>query len=121
MHLDTRTLVIVAAFVAVVPTLVSVSVWYTRPTYPGFGRWTLATLLSTLAMLFLSLRGSAPDWASVVLANGMAVSATILYFQGVRLFCGRRVYGWPETMAGALVIAAVIYFRYFTNNIDYRI
>jgi hypothetical protein len=72
-------------------------------------------------MLFLSLRGAAPDWASVVLANGMAVGATILYFQGVRLFCGRRVYGWPESMAGALAIVAVIYFRYFTNNIDYRI
>ena len=112
---------IVATCVAVVPTLITASVWFTRPTHPGFGRWTLGTLLGTLAMFFLSLRGVVPDWASVVLANGLAVSATILYFQSVRKFCGRRVYGWPETLAGLFVIAAVIYFRYFTNNIDYRI
>jgi hypothetical protein len=121
MHLDTRTIVIVATFVAVVPSLITASVWYTRPTSPGFGRWTLGTLLGMLAMVFLSLRGAAPDWASVVLANTLAVSAAILYFQGVRLFCGLRLYGWPECLAGVLVIAAVIYFRYFTNDIDYRI
>ena len=120
MHLDTRTIVIVATFVAVVPTLVSVSVWYTRPTYPGFGRWTLGTLLGMLSLVFLSLRGMAPDWISIVLTNMLAVSAAILYFQGVRLFCGLRVYGWPECLAGVLVIAAIVYFRYFINNIDYR-
>jgi hypothetical protein len=121
MHLDTRTLVIVAACVAVIPTLITASVWYTRPTCPGFGRWTLGTLLGMLAMVFLSLRGVAPDWASIVLSNTLAVSAAILYFQGIRLFCGLRLYGWPEWLAGVLVVAAVIYFRYSTNNIDYRI
>ena len=62
MHLDTRTIVIVATFVAIVPTLVSISLWATKQTCPGFGRWTLGTLLGTLAMIFLSLRGVAPDW-----------------------------------------------------------
>ena len=111
---------IVATFVAVVPTLVSVSVWYTRPTCPGFGRWTLGTFLGMLSLVFLGLRGAAPDWMSIVLANMLAVSAAILYFQGVRLFCGLRLYGWPEYLAGVLVIAAVVYFRYSTNNIDFR-
>jgi hypothetical protein len=120
MHLDTRTIVIVASFVAMVPTLVCVSFWYTRPTYPGFGHWTLGTLLGALALVFLGLRTVAPDWISVVLANMLAVSAAILYFQGVRLFCGLRLYRWPEYLAGVLAIAMVIYFRYFNNNIDLR-
>ena len=121
MHLDTRTIVILATFVAIAPTLISVSVWYTKQTCPGFGRWTLGTLLGTLAMIFLSLRGVAPDWISMVLSNTMAVSAAILYFQGVREFCGLRLYGWPEYLAGSLTVSAVIYFKYFDNNIDFRI
>ncbi len=120
MHLDTRTLVVVATFVAMVPSLISVSVWYTRPTYPGFGRWTLGALLCALSLVFLSLRGVAPDWISVVLANMLAAGSAILYFQGVRVFCGKRFYVWPEYLAGVLAISAVIYFRYFTNNIDIR-
>jgi hypothetical protein len=121
MHLDTRTIVILATLVAIAPTLISVSVWYTRQTCPGFGRWTLGTLLGMLAMMFLSLRGVAPDWISMVLSNTMAVCAAILYFQGVRQFCGLRLYGWPEYLAGTLTVSAVIYFKYFDNNIDFRI
>lgn len=120
MHLDTRTIVILATFVAIVPTLISVAVWYTKRTCAGFGRWTLGTFLGTLALACLSFRGVAPDWISMVLANTLAVSAAILYFQGVRQFCGLRLYGWPEYLAGALTVSAVVYFRYFDNNIDFR-
>jgi hypothetical protein len=121
MHLDTRTIVIVATFVATVPTLISVSVWYTKQTCSGFARWTLGTVLGTLAMVFLSLRGVAPDWMSMVLSNTMAASAAVLYFQGVRQFCGLRLHRWPEYLAGGLTVLAVIYFKYIDNNIDYRI
>jgi hypothetical protein len=121
MHLDTRTIVIIATFVAIVPTLISVSVWYTKQTCPGFARWTLGTFLGTIAMVFLSLRGVAPDWISMVLSNTLAATAAILYFQGVRQFCGLRLYGWPEYLAGSLTVSAVVYFRYFDNNIDFRI
>jgi hypothetical protein len=121
MYLDVRTLVVLAAFVSVVPTVVSALVWYKRPTYPGFGRWTLGNLFGTIAMLLLGLRGIAPDWITVVLANLSVVAAAILIFQGVRLFCGLRLYWWPEYLAGVLAILAVIYFRYATNNLDVRI
>jgi hypothetical protein len=121
MHLDTRTIVIVSTFVATVPTLISVSVWYTRSTCPGFARWTLGTFLGMLAMVFLSLRGVAPDWISMVLSNTMAASATVLYFQGVRQFCGLRLRGWPEYLAAGFTVLAVIYFKYVDNNIDLRI
>jgi hypothetical protein len=88
--------------------------------YPGFGRWTLGTLLGMLALFFLGFRGMAPDWITMVLANALALCAAILYFHGVRQFCGLRLYGWPEYLTGVLAVLAVIYFRYVTNNIDYR-
>jgi hypothetical protein len=121
MHLDTRTLVVVATFVALAPTAISVLVWHMRPTFPGFGRWTWGNILAMISMFLISLRGVAPDWISVVLANMLAVGTTILFFQGVRLFCQLRLYWWPEYLAGGLATLAVIYFRYVADNIDVRI
>jgi hypothetical protein len=63
----------------------------------------------------------APDWCSIVLANLLAVGAAILIFQGIRVFCGLRLYWWPEYLTGVLAISAVTYFRYSTNNINLRI
>jgi len=120
MHLDARTIVIVATLVAIAPTLISVSVWFTRKTYPGFARWTLGTLFGTLALVFFSLRGVAPDWISMILANALVAGATVLYLHGVRQFCGLRLYHWPEYLAGSITVLAIVYFRYFDNNIDYR-
>ena len=121
MHLDTRTLVVVAMFVALIPTVICALIWYTRQTCPGFGRWTLGNLALTLSLVFLSLRGMAPDWSSLVLANALAVGGAILVFHGIRLFRGLRLYLWPEYLTGVLAISAVTYFRYSENNINLRI
>ena len=112
---------VVAIFVALIPSVIGALIWYTRRTCPGFGRWTLGNLVLTLSLVFLSLRGMAPDWSSIVLANVLAVGAAILVFQGIRLFCGLRLLLWPEYLTGVLAISAVIYFRYSTNNVNLRI
>jgi hypothetical protein len=121
MHLDIRTLVVVAVSVALVTSVIGALVWNTRHTYPGFGRWTLGNFLATLALVLLSLRGIAPDWTSIVLSNMLAAAAAILFFQGIRMFCGMRPHWWPEYVMGVLAICAVTYFRYSTNNINVRI
>jgi hypothetical protein len=121
MHLDTRTLVVVATFVALAPAAIGVLVWHSRPTYPGFGRWTLGNIFAVISLFLLSLRGVAPDWISVVLANIFAAGGAILFLQGIRLFCRLRLQGWPEYLAGALVVSIVVCFRYFTNNLGVRI
>ncbi len=119
-QLDPRTLVVVAAFVAVVPTTIAALVWRTRPTYPGFGRWTVANLLDTLCLILFSLRGTVPDWISIVLANASALCAGLLFFQGSRRFRGLRLLWWPECVTGILGLVAVIYFRYVTNAMGAR-
>lgn len=121
MHLDTRTLVVVAIFVALIPSAICALIWYTRLTCPGFGRWTLGNLVLMLSLVLLSLRGLTPDWSSIVLGNALAIGAAILIFHGIRLFCGLRLYWWPEYLTGVLAISAVTYFRYYTNNINFRI
>ena len=41
--------------------------------------------------------------------------------QGLREFKGSRIYWWPECSIAGATIAAVIYFRYATDNINARI
>ena len=117
--LDTRTLVVVSTVVALVPGIVGALVWQTRRTYPG--RWALGNLLAALTLLFLSLRGKAPDWLSIVVANALAIAGGILFLHGIRLFRGLRIRWWPECLLGGLALAAVTYFRYVADNINARI
>jgi hypothetical protein len=119
-RLDPRTLVVMAAFVALVPTAIAALVWRTRLTYPGFGRWTVANLLDTLCLVLFSLRGAVPDWISIVLANASALCAAVLFFQGSRKFRGLRLLWWPECVTGILTICVIIYFRYVTNAMGAR-
>ena len=117
---DIRTSLVIATFMSLVPTLFGVIIWRTRRTCRGFGRWTLANLLVTICLVALSLRGIAPDWISIVLGNAAALGAAVLFLQGIFRSRGLKIYWWPECLAAALGICAVIYFRYFTNNLNTR-
>jgi hypothetical protein len=119
-QLDPRTLVVIAAFVTLIPTAIAALVWKTRRTYPGFGRWTAGNLLATLCLVLFSLRGTVPDWISVALGNAAALCSGVLFFQGSRKFRGLRLLWWPECMTGILALAAVLYFRYVTDAVGAR-
>lgn len=119
MSLDTRTLVVVAVIVALVPGLIGALVWQTRRTYPG--RWVLGNFLATLALVLLLLRGTVPDWISIVLANTLATGAAIAFLQGIRRFRGLPNVWWPDFALCVLTVAGITYFRYATDNINARI
>ena len=63
--------------------------WRTQKTYPGFGRWTASKIPHALGWLLVSLRGSIPDWASVLLANGLLFLSPLLLFEGILQFRSR--------------------------------
>ncbi len=115
MHLDTRTIVIVATLMAVVPTLISVSVWYTKPTCRASdaGPWERSRN-PCHGVPEPPWRGAGLDRHGPV--EYLGGERAILYFQGVRQFCALRLYGWPEYLAGTLTVSAVIYFRYLTTT-----
>lgn len=119
MQLDTPTLGVAAVVVALIPAILGALVWQTRRTHPG--RWALGNLLAALAMLFFCLRGRVPDWISIVVANVLAISAGIIFLQGIRQFRGLRIRWWPECLVGVPAVAAVIGYRYIVNDINVRI
>ncbi len=119
MRFDTRTLAAVSVVVALVPGIIGALVWQSKRTYPG--RWVLGNLLTALTLFLLSLRGSVPDFVSIVLANGFGIVAAVAFLQGIRRFRGLPTGWWQESLVGIFTLAAVIYFRYVTDNINARI
>lgn len=119
LHFDTRTLIAVTAAVALVPALIGALVWQTKRDYPG--RWVLGNVLAAFAAALLGLRGHLPDWLSIVVANAFILGAIVAFLQGFRRFRGLPIRWWPECMVGVLTLAAIIWFRYVTDNINARI
>ena len=116
--------VVVATFVALAPTGIG-DFWFGAGGQPAraSGAGPLGNILVTIALFLISLRGVAPGLDQR--GAGKYVRSRRCDPVPPKVFdcsagCG-SLYRWPEYMAGALVISAVIYFRYFTNNIDFRI
>jgi signal transduction histidine kinase len=89
--------------------------------YPGYGRWTAATLLVIAGLFLSSLRPLAPDWVSIVAANALIVISTVLYMEGAREFRGLAPRVWFVYPAGAAAIGAVAYFDYIVRSLNARV
>jgi len=117
--LDTQTLAVVAIAIALVQGLIAVFVWQIMRSYPG--RWVLGNFLASLSLILLLLRGTVPDWLSIVVANALAIGAALAFLQGIQGFRGLPVKWWPECALGALAVLGIAYFRYISDNINARI
>jgi signal transduction histidine kinase len=119
--LDIRTLFV--AQVAVIVTAGTIML-LSRQWQPGarsVGIWGAGGLCLGIGMALASLRGSAPDWLTVLIANGILVMAPLSIWNGIRKFNGSRTF-WREIFAlDAVFIAVVAYFVYIDRNLSIRI
>jgi signal transduction histidine kinase len=121
MQVDSRTWAVVTVLLAVVLSLLIAGAWWTRRTYAGSGRWTVANLLLILSLPLLILHSVAPDWISVVLANTLLATAAILFLEGAREFRGLQPHIWLVYVAGGLALIAIMIFDYVVPSVNNRI
>src|SRR5580765_7662033 len=95
LQFDSRTAVQVGSLAALSVALLSVLLWGTRRTYPGFTRWMLGNCCAGLSLAALALRGVVPDWLSVTLTNAMAFGGAVLLLEGNRAFVHRPAPSYP--------------------------
>jgi diguanylate cyclase (GGDEF)-like protein len=105
---DLRTAIVVGALMTVLTNALLLLSWRSLPRalHPSLRWWLAGMVLHPLGFGLLALRGLAPDWASVVLANtalalGLACMAVSL----------RSFYGLPERrreLAGLCLLAALL-------------
>jgi len=82
--------------------LATLWVWTRDRGETALASWALTRLISAVGSMLLGLRGVAPDWASIELANVLIAISMGLSWTGSRQFEGRRAMPWA-ILAGAVV------------------
>ena len=82
MQLDPRTLLAITAFILMLNAGIAVGIWWPRRTYLWLARWTAGNVLFGLGFFLLALRGFAPEWMSIFLANTALIIACYAYGAG---------------------------------------
>src|SRR5271169_3549989 len=104
MFLDIRTLAAVVVIATISLSALGLLLYATRPTYPGFGRWTAGNLLTAISFLLFAFRGIAPGFITILAANAVAMASSILFLEGIRKFRGRKPHSWSVYAAAAFTI-----------------
>jgi PAS domain S-box-containing protein len=100
--------------------LFSTAVWLKRRKYPGFGRWAAAGPALLLSLFLLSLRPSAPDWLSMIVANTVLAAAAILYLEGAREFRGLAPVRRLVYAVAGFTLGTLVFFLYVVPSLNTR-
>ena len=120
--MDLRTLFIITVLVNIIIAIIMAIYWRTQKTYAGFGYWTLANVAMTITFSLFALKGIAPEFVTVVIANTSAVAGSICRYAGVRFFWGAD--SLPHVRVHqTVVLVSALFLTYFTcinDNIMFR-
>jgi PAS domain S-box-containing protein len=112
MILDMRTLVFGALVTDIVCLLIVIVLWQqNRKHFAGLLLWVFDFILTTAAFGLIILRGSIPDWASIVLAIILAMTGMFLGYLALLKFTekkSRQIHNY------VLLVAVVVVHAYFT-------
>ena len=118
---DIRTLSFITGIIYLILFLTVAYVYTTRKTYPGFREWVAAFFLAFAGLLFISLRGIAPDYLSIVAGNLFAAAQIVLIDYGLVAFTeGKQRIGW-HIFSLAFLMTTFLYFTYYSPNVNIRI
>jgi signal transduction histidine kinase len=119
--LDIRTLY--AAHVAVIVTAGAVML-LTRRGQPGMrsvGTWGGAAICLGVGMALTALRGVAPDWLTVLVANAISAMSPLMLWNGIRKFNGRAMLWRESVLIDVGFVASLAVFLYVHDSLPARI
>ena len=82
MILDSRSILLTSTAVSIILTIMMYFYRITRKVYPGFIHWLLGDIFISLGFLLLALRGTVPDFLSVVIGYVLLVLSMITLYHG---------------------------------------
>ncbi len=119
--LDIRTLYVAQFAVIVTAGAVMLLTRHWQPGTRSVGIWGGGALCLGIGIALTALRGIAPDWLSVLVANGIGVMGPLMYWNGIRRFNGRPALWSESLMLAAGFVAALTWYLYVDRNLSARI
>ena len=121
--MDLRTLFILTVLINIIIAFIMAIYWRTQKTYAGFGYWTLANVAMTVTFSLFALKGIAPEFVTVVIANTSAVSGAFFRYAGVRFFWGAESLPHVRFHQAVVVVCALLltYYTCIDDNIVLRL
>ncbi len=123
MQLDIRTLIFNLLLFALVFAIGIFLLQRSQPRMRALRWWSAAIFAAGAGFLLLSLRGSIPDFLSIVVANDLMLLALCLFLEGVVVF--RRLpqgYAWRiSAPLIAILTLLLLYFTYAETSVAARI
>lgn len=119
--LNIRTLSFSSGIISLTICFCMIYISKTRKTYPGFTKWTITSILYTIALGLFSTRHIIPDFFSIIIGNLLIVTGNGFMAYGLELFTNTTKKIWLHF---SLVLSTAIlffYFTYFQPNINIRI
>ena len=120
--LDMRTMIFTNMVINVLGVLVVAFLWYqNRKRFAGTSFWVLDFAFQATATWLIMLRGSVPDWMSIVLANTLLIAGALAGYMGLEHFVGKigtQIHNYILLAAFALVYS---YFVFVQPNLAVRI
>ena len=120
--LDPRPIIVLAGFISLMMALVLL---FMRRSYPvaigGLREWTAAPFFFFSSSVFFVLRGTIPDVLSIVLANLLLYTGTVLSYMGSRRFFGKPPRVLPWAALGGLQLIMLVWWSHFTPSFTQRL
>ncbi len=89
--------------------------------YPGFRKWTVATVFNAAGFTVLSLRGLVPDFLSIIGTNILLISAYFLISRGLTEFVGKKQNNIKDSITAMLFLILLLFYTYIKPDISMRI
>ena len=90
--LNMRTIIFTHVVTDIVCLLVILLLWHqSRARFAGTGFWVFDFAFQAAAVFLIILRGSIPDWGSMVLSNTLVIGGGILGYMGLGRFVGKKI------------------------------
>lgn len=113
--LDMGTVMVGNIIINAVCLVVTLQLWrQNRSRYAGLGYWVVDWALQLGGAVLIALRGTIPDWASMVLSNGMIVGGTLVLYFGLRRFAGMKNVTLNNYSTLAVFAVFIFVHSYFT-------
>jgi diguanylate cyclase (GGDEF)-like protein/PAS domain S-box-containing protein len=119
--IDSKTIFFVYIITSIISSVVQLSLWHeNRQRFPELKFWFMDTVLQTMGLFFILLRGTIPDFFSIILANGFIITGTISLFVGLELFVGRKPKLWPHFLLLGGFLSLHVWFTYVMPDLAIR-